>query len=608
MSIASLSQVLRRTLLRVRDGGGLTDGHLLDRFVAERDQAAFEELVRRHGPMVLRVCRRVLGQVQDAEDAFQATFIVLARRADRIVKHASVGSWLYGVAYRVAIQARRRIGKDVQRREHADPGSLPGSSGEQIGSDLRAVLDEELQALPEKLRAPVVLCYFEGKTNAEAAQMLGYTTNAIEKQLIKARTALRNRLARRVLALPACGLATLLAQETATAALPGSLLAATVKAAAGSAGAGNATPAALALAGAFLQKTAWKRLLAAAVLIFAGLAGAWGLVSVTSERKSQPGAAVPRLHAVFRGHTESIMSAAFSPDGKLLATGSADRTMRLWEVSTQKELFNHLIGSWVYDVKFSPDGKLVAVADGFWTVRILDTNSGAQRAFSIKGDNNGDRWGYRPRVYCLAFTPDGKGLASAVFSMNFGQSYHQEVQVWDVATLKKQTTFVWDENPYPQQLSSSADGRFLMVITCNGMRRWNLATRQLLLPTATDRFIDMGAVLACSPDGQILVKSHPDGKLRLWKSQGATQPLVIPDHYGYGRKVALTPDSSSLASQVDGGAIKLWDTATGKELLVFPRESGPKVSVLTFSADARKLCLGCSDGTVEVWNLPPAPR
>ncbi len=149
--------------------GMMSDAQLLDRFVSRRDEAAFEELVNRHGPMVLRVCRGVLGDDHDAEDAFQAVFLVLARRGLLIRRRESLASWLFGVAHRVAARARRSL---ARRRRHEARAALDGSAvSEPIRDDEPDLfaLHQEIDRLPERLRTPVVLCYFQGLTCAAAA-------------------------------------------------------------------------------------------------------------------------------------------------------------------------------------------------------------------------------------------------------------------------------------------------------------------------------------------------------------------------------------------------------------------------------------------------------
>jgi RNA polymerase sigma factor (sigma-70 family) len=181
--------------------------------------------------MVRGVCRRVLSNDHDAEDAFQATFLVLARRARSIRKSESVGSWLYGVAYRISARVRadaaRRQSLEVQARNMAENNPID----ELTWRELRPVLDEELDRLPAKYRAPVVLCYLEGKTNTEAARELGWTKGTVSGRLARARDLLRQRLARRGVALTSALLATLLPSNAQAAGLSESLLAATVTAA-----------------------------------------------------------------------------------------------------------------------------------------------------------------------------------------------------------------------------------------------------------------------------------------------------------------------------------------------------------------------------------------
>lgn len=151
-----------------------SDGELLRRFAAGRDEAAFARLVERHGPMVLGVCRRALRDPHDVEDAFQAAFFVLARRAGSVRRAESLAGWLYRVAYRIAVQARaeRARRRFHERQGHDMRRAAPSAAA--TWDELRPILDEELQALPDKYRLPVVLCYLEGQTLAEAAADLGW--------------------------------------------------------------------------------------------------------------------------------------------------------------------------------------------------------------------------------------------------------------------------------------------------------------------------------------------------------------------------------------------------------------------------------------------------
>jgi RNA polymerase sigma factor (sigma-70 family) len=228
-----LDNVLRhlRGVAAARHTRELLDRELLERFVARRDEAAFAAIVQRHGPLVLGACRRILGSEHHAEDACQATFLVLARKAASIRRRESLGSWLYGVASRVA----RKVRADVRRRASRDvtPADVPrpDTTAEITWREGLAVLDEELSRLPASYRSALVLCYLEGRTQDEAARELGCSPGALRGRLERARECLRGRLVRRGVGLPAALLAAVLVSTRAAAALPPALAAGTVKAA-----------------------------------------------------------------------------------------------------------------------------------------------------------------------------------------------------------------------------------------------------------------------------------------------------------------------------------------------------------------------------------------
>ena len=174
---------------------------LMERFVADADADAFARLVQRHGPTVLGVCRQILRQEHDAEDAFQATFLVLSRKASSIRAAEALPNWLYGVARRLAIRSKSAAARR-QAREVAlvEPPPAPRAP-DRLAEDLAPVLHEEIGRLPDKYRIPFVLCYLDGKTNEEAAQQLGCPSGTVFSRLARARERLRGRLTRRGLAL-----------------------------------------------------------------------------------------------------------------------------------------------------------------------------------------------------------------------------------------------------------------------------------------------------------------------------------------------------------------------------------------------------------------------
>jgi RNA polymerase sigma factor (sigma-70 family) len=230
MANAQLGAVVRhiRRLRALEAGRPGTDGELIAAFSARNDQAAFAGLLERYGPLVLGVCRRVLRQEQDAEDAFQATFLVLARRAGAIRKRESLGSWLHGVAYRVAMRARQQAARRRAREAQAKAAAPGDPSWKAAWQEVQVVLDQEVQALPEKYRAAFVLCCVEGCPQAEAARRLGVKEGTVWSRLAQARQLLQKRLARRGVALSAVLAATALAAGRAPA-VPTPLATTTVK-------------------------------------------------------------------------------------------------------------------------------------------------------------------------------------------------------------------------------------------------------------------------------------------------------------------------------------------------------------------------------------------
>lgn len=233
MVSSQANQVFHRIRsVALQQNGGAADGDLLEHYVRQKDEAAFEALVRRHCRMVLGVCRRVLGNSHDAEDAFQATFLVLVRKAASIRPAAMVGNWLYGVAYRTALEARRAAVKRRAKEAQVTPRTeaLVDDADDDL-AHLRPLLDQELTRLPDKFRTILVLCDLEGRTRKEAAQQLGLPDGTVASRLSRARAILTKRLTRRGVTLASGAVAANMAQETVSASAPLALVSSTIKAA-----------------------------------------------------------------------------------------------------------------------------------------------------------------------------------------------------------------------------------------------------------------------------------------------------------------------------------------------------------------------------------------
>ena len=282
---------------------GRTDGQLLEDYLSRRDEAAVAALVRRHGAMVWGVCRRVLHRHHDAEDAFQATFLVLIRRAASVSPREMVGNWLYGVAHQTALKARATAAKRQARERQVTAMPEPAAAPEpESWQRLEPLLDQELSRLPAKYRGAIVLCDLEGKTRKEVARQLRIPEGTLSSRLTTARKMLARRLARHGLAISAGALAVALAQEAVAAAAPAAVTLATIKTAtlvaAGTAAATGAVPVKVAaLTEGMLKAMLLTKLKIAAVLLLAVAVTGVGLLLQAQDRPAkvapQPPAKTP---------------------------------------------------------------------------------------------------------------------------------------------------------------------------------------------------------------------------------------------------------------------------------------------------------------------------
>ncbi len=335
-----LIQILRGTLL-VDEGAGETDGQLLDRFLTGRDQPALELLVRRHATMVWGVCRRVLPNAQDAEDAFQATFLVLVRRADAIVPREQVANWLYGVAHQTALKARTTCAKRKGREKQVTDMPEPAVTDRDCWHDLRPLLDQELSRLPDKYRVVIVLSDLEGKTRADVAHSLGLAEGTVASRLARGRALLADRLSGRGVALSGAALAVILGQNVVSAGVPPLILATTIAAvselAAGGMAAGASSTTATALAEEVVRAAAVPNL----TWVGAGLLGAVLLIGVAglslASARPDPPPTRDRTPPVASGRVAEVPGAVVTDHDVLQGRWKAVRVAVRGEVVTLGE-------------------------------------------------------------------------------------------------------------------------------------------------------------------------------------------------------------------------------------------------------------------------------
>jgi RNA polymerase sigma factor (sigma-70 family) len=634
-------------------GPAADDAGLLNRFLTDRDPAAFEALVDRHGPMVLRVCQHMLGNRHDAEDAFQATFLVLARKAANVRPPGALAGWLHGVAYRVARKARRA----ALRRRHeglasdlAPPDPRPDPLMELTAREALRALEEEVQRLPEAYRLPVVLCCLHGATQEEAARQLGCTPGSVKGRLERGRARLHARLARRGLTLSAALAAAELSRGPAAAALT----AATARQAlAFAAGSGASGPAAL-LAEGVLLAAGLSRLKAAAALLLlvAGLFAAAGVLAQSKPGTAAPPAAPPeppavaiapeprrvdgdgeplprgavlRLGSLRLRHGYCLQSLAFTPDGELLFSGGWDQVIRAWDPATGQQVREvrapeHGVGA----IAVSPDGQLLAGAGMTGDVLLWDAATGREVR----------RLGGHRRVLGVAFSPKGDRLvsgheaAASVWDVSTGKALHTlavEVDAVAVAfspdgrhvATGSKGTVIWDadtgklvhqltgEGNHVNALAFSPDGRALLSAVLNGpLVAWDVATGKPLagLPGNPHHV----HALAFSPDGKLLATGGGDlahaGEVHLWDWPARKERWNVTAHPSVLHTLAFSPDGRTLASGSAESLVRIWDTATGKSLNPTTAGHQERVTSVAYSSDGGAIITGSWDRTIRVWD------
>jgi RNA polymerase sigma factor (sigma-70 family) len=613
-SMAALVRHLRKIINPSVDAS-VSDAELLERFVHRRDEAAFELLVWRHQWLVLGVCRRLLGDVHDAEDAFQATFLALARKAVAVGRGDAVAGWLHTVAFRIALRIRASAQRMKTNVDLAAIESRANPAEEAERRDLAAVLDEEISRLPRKYRTAVVLCYLEGKSYAEAARQLGVAAGTLAGRLMRARELLRKRLLRRGIGISGALLAAVLGEQSSLAAAPASLVNAIVKTAASlllgetaTKGAISSTVATLteeALRSMILTKikTGMVALLAGLLVTGMGLLIPAAIVSPAietespvadappshSERKSVrvddygdplPGGALRRVGTLRFRHGGGIENLLLTPDGKTLVSNDyyGTRTVCVWELATGR-LRHRFPGTYeAKNIALSPDGKIVAISQEKAIV-LWDLVSGKEVRRLAHPDATG-----------FAFSPDGKTLAAS--------GHDPDIQIWDLTTCKRFAKFTRDLRDISvSELAFTPDGRTLIAGQKfhSEIGLWDVTSgkKRQLLDTQS------GAIftLALSPDGTLLATGSRKGGIPLWNPKtGELVRKLGKDGERQCYHVAFSPDAKTLAAierdAKNQDSLSLWDLASGKEMRRFEGSIG--LWGLAYSRDGKTLIAATS--------------
>jgi RNA polymerase sigma factor (sigma-70 family) len=612
-----------------------SDRQLVERVLATRDESALLTIVFRHGTMVYHVCRRVLRHPQDAEDAFQATFLVLAQELHALRRHSSLAGWLHGVALRVARKARARA-VARQRREAcaARPEAVPPD--DLTRSEVRSALDAELSRLPDRWRLPLVLCYLESRTQDEAAAQLGWSKSTLRRRLEQARAALGSRLKGRGIAWSAVLPAVLASDGLTATAMSLACVDSTVAAALAVVN-GNSMALAASARVAVLTEGVLKTMFVTKIGMVAGALIVLTLVTAAvgghffaadaAQTEVQPergpqgpvgpeeGPALPvvlfpllertsaRAEApeplTLKGHTSEVLSVCFSPDGKRIVTGGGvmprvgnppvPGEVKVWDAEKGTEILA-LKGHTdrVCSVCFSPDGKRIASAGGDQTVRVWDAEKG-QEVLILKGQTRS--------TGSVCFSPDGKRIASI-------SSEH--IKVWDAEKGQELLTLTAQVRPNGSVCFSPDGKRIASVYPWSSrgklvpaeIKVWDAEKGQELLTLKGPGYVFS---VVFSPEGKRLA-SAGDQTVRVWDAEKGQELLTLKGHTSEVPSACFSPDGKRLASASWDKTVKVWDAEKGQELLTLKGHTGLLRSVC-FSPDGKRLASASSDQTVKVWSL-----
>lgn len=642
-SIGEVLDYLRGAFLR-QDQAGMTDGQLLSRFIELGDEDAVIGLMRRHGPIVWGICRRLLSH-HDAEDAFQATFLVLVRKATSIVPREMVANWLFGVAHRIAEKARAMQAK---RRVKERVGTImPEAQAPEpdVWNDLQLLLDQELRRLPDKYRIAILLCDLGGRTRKEAAVQLGLPEGTLAGHLTRGRAMLAKRLSRRGIALSSVALTIVLTQKAASATVPTSVMNSSIKAVTSVAAGQTAATGVISVKAAALTEGALKTMFqirskAIAIVLMSSIVVGLGAhigareLLVSSEdtplKEAVDGQRIPSRQKVAtrQGRADQVyFVAAFSPHDKTLASGGDKLAWR--EMVTMK----HEHG--ITTIACSSD--LSVAGDDGGAMFVWDTKTGKNRRlkcqFNLGKDHTVDR---------LQFTADGKYL----YGIQSGRKSIWRFPVKD-QKIEDGHGLMGD---HPHYICVSADGETWLMRAGDrrvylGPNSWTRLPPGPLPPfeiakheakvshallSADDKWLavvtedrilhihDRGDSLRethtidagkkgvaitdvqFSADGERIAIARDDALANVYDTAKGEEVATLKGHSGIVFAVAFSPDGKKVVTGGDDNTARVWDTATGKALAKLEGHTD-SVRCVAFDPSGEILVTGSADKTVKIW-------
>ncbi len=582
MTTRQTGAILRylRSLVDSETTQHLSDTQLLKDFAAQHEEAAFAALMQRHGTLVWGVCQHLLHHEQDAEDAFQATFLVLARRASSIQKTEAVSSFLHGVAYRIAMRVKQNARRRHIRERQAVVPSQEQPPDDCAWRELQAILDEEVAQLPAKYRSPFVLCCLEGKSRAEAAHELCCKEGTVSSRIARARRLLQQRLAQRGVSLSAVLCAAALWKQTAAARVPALLISNTVQAAAGAAG--KFSTVVTTLAEDALRAMGFSRWCLGGALILS--------ISLLAA-----GAGVSRYVPVAPPETEPTEAPATSAEarkdryGDPLPPGALARLGTVRQRAPDSQL------------AVTVDGKEIVAVGHDRTVRRFDAQTGELRSIRQLPKASG------VLQYEAWLSPRGTYLLTETDSE---PRYH--LALWDLAAgkFRQSLRLSSENNPGTIGAAFSADERRVAAADSTADRRthrillWNLETSQSKVLWSEEKEIRsfyFEPVLIFSPDGKRLIGCHYDQILRCWDVENG-KLLWQSERKNWSPLIVFSADSRTviIPSGIGTNGIDVWDAATGK---LFQSNKPPKEALfpIGISPDGRFLAFQTGKEEVVLW-------